>query len=200
MKLIYRWGIDGYIADNQFRKRDLRFIDSTTYAQQQATRRKERGTKHSRFIPADFDYDPHNETCRCPAGKAMWLSLKGQVAGKDVIRFQGYRKDCRVCPLKHQCLRNPTQQEGRQVSYYPKAPKAAPSYMERMKHKIDSPMGRHIYSKRLGTVEPVFGNLESNKGLKRFTLRGKEKVNAQWLLYCMVHNIEKIATQGKVMH
>ncbi|WP_075178523.1 IS1182 family transposase [Neptunomonas phycophila] len=200
MKLIYRWGIDGYIADNQFRKRDPRFIDSTTYAQQQATRRKERGTKHSRFIPADFDYDPHNETCRCPAGKAMWLSLKGQVAGKDVIRFQGYRKDCRVCPLKHQCLRNPTQQEGRQVSYYPKAPKAAPSYMERMKHKIDSPMGRHIYSKRLGTVEPVFGNLESNKGLKRFTLRGKEKVNAQWLLYCMVHNIEKIATQGKVMH
>ncbi|WP_346424311.1 transposase [Neptunomonas phycophila] len=66
--------------------------------------------------------------------------------------------------------------------------------------KTDSPMGRHIYSKRLGTVEPVFGNLESNKGLKRFTLRGKEKVNAQWLLYCMVHNIEKIATQGQVMH
>jgi len=61
-------------------------------------------------------------------------------------------------------------------------------------------MGRHIYSKRLGTVEPVFGNLESNKGLKRFTLRGKDKVNAQWLLYCMVHNIEKIATQGQVMH
>ena len=200
MKLIYRWGIDGYIADNQFRKRDPRFIDSTTYAQQQATRRKERGTKHTRFIPADFDYDPHNETCRCPAGKDMWLSLKGQVTGKEVIRFQGYRKECRVCPLKHQCLRNPNQQEGRQVSYYPKAAKATPSYMERMKHKIDSPMGRHIYSKRLGTVEPVFGNLESNKGLKRFTLRGKEKVNAQWLLYCMVHNIEKIATQGNERH
>ena len=59
--------------------------------------------------------------------------------------------------------------------------KHTPNYMERMKHKIDSPTGRHIYSKRLGTVEPVFGNLESNKGLKRFTLRGKEKVNAQWI-------------------
>ena len=127
-------------------------------------------------IPADFDYDPYSKTCRCPAGKEMWLSLKGKVAGKEVIRFQGYRKECRVCPLKHQCLRNPNQQEGRQVSYYPKAAKATPSYMERMKHKIDSPMGRHIYSKRLGTVEPVFGNSESNKGLKRFTLRGKEKV------------------------
>ncbi|WP_205126776.1 transposase [Nitrincola tibetensis] len=63
--------------------------------------------------------------------------------------------------------------------------------------KIDSPMGRHIYSQRLGTVEPVFGNLESNKGLNRFTLRGKTKVNAQWLMYCMVHAIEKIATQGQ---
>ena len=59
--------------------------------------------------------------------------------------------------------------------------KHTPNYMERMKHKIDSPTGRHIYSKRLGTVEPVFGNLERNKGLKRFTLRGKEKVNAQWI-------------------
>ncbi|WP_237748654.1 transposase [Nitrincola nitratireducens] len=40
----------------------------------------------------------------------------------------------------------------------------------------------------------MFGNLESNKGLNRFTLRSKTKVNAQWLMYCMVHNIEKIAT------
>ncbi|EXJ12528.1 hypothetical protein D791_00773 [Nitrincola nitratireducens] len=32
-----------------------------------------------------------------------------------------------------------------------------------MKQKIDSPMGRHIYSQRLGTVEPVFGNLESTR-------------------------------------
>ena len=68
--------------------------------------------------------------------------------------------------------------------------------VERMKTKIDSPVGRHIYSQRLGTVEPVFGNIEVNKGLKRFSLRGKEKVNAQWLMFCIVHNIEKIATQG----
>lgn len=52
------------------------------------------------------------------------------------------------------------------------------------------------YSQRLSTVESVFGNLESNKGLNRFTLRGKSKVNAQWLIYCMVHNLEEVATQG----
>ncbi|MBY4679151.1 IS1182 family transposase, partial [Marinobacterium arenosum] len=173
MKLIYRLGIDGYIADNQFRKRDPRFIDSTTYNQQQAKRRKERGSQFKRFTPADFDYDPVNQSCRCPAGKPMWLSLKGPVAGREVIRFQGYRKQCRVCPLKARCLRNPNQQEGRQVSFYPEARQKDASYIDKMKEKIDSPMGRHLYSERLGTVEPVFGNINTNKGLKRFTLRGE---------------------------
>ena len=45
----------------------------------------------------------------------------------------------------------------------------------------------------MGIVEPVFANITFQKGLNRFTLRGQQKVNAQWLLYCMVHNIEKIA-------
>ncbi|RAU19599.1 hypothetical protein DN062_00505 [Nitrincola tibetensis] len=39
-------------------------------------------------------------------------------------------------------------------------------------------MERHIYCQRLSTVEPVFGNLESNKGLNRFFLSGRTKVNA----------------------
>jgi len=45
-------------------------------------------------------------------------------------------------------------------------------------------------------VEPVFGNLRNNKGLDRFTLRGRRKVDTQWKLYCMVHNIEKLAHHG----
>ena len=45
---------------------------------------------------------------------------------------------------------------------------------------------------RLGTVEPVFGHLRTHKRLDRFTLRSKPKVNGQWLLYCLVHNITKL--------
>jgi hypothetical protein len=41
-------------------------------------------------------------------------------------------------------------------------------------------------------VEPVFANITRTLGLNRFTLRGKRKVNGQWLLYCMVHNLLKI--------
>ena len=42
-------------------------------------------------------------------------------------------------------------------------------------------------------VEPVFGNLRHNKRLNRFTLRGLNKVGTQWRLFCLVHNIEKLA-------
>ncbi|WP_369856907.1 transposase [Candidatus Thalassolituus haligoni] len=43
----------------------------------------------------------------------------------------------------------------------------------------------------MSTVESVFANIEYNKGLKRFSLRGKKKVQAQWQLFSVVHNIEK---------
>jgi len=45
-------------------------------------------------------------------------------------------------------------------------------------------------------VEPVFGNLCHNKGLNRFTLRGRTKVDGQWKLFCLVQNIEKLAHHG----
>jgi hypothetical protein len=65
-----------------------------------------------------------------------------------------------------------------------------------MKMRLDSPDGRRQYGARFGAVEPVFGNLRANKRLDRFTLRGRAKVDAQWKLYCLVHNIEKLANAG----
>ena len=62
--------------------------------------------------------------------------------------------------------------------------------------RIDSAEGRVLYGRRFATVEPVFGNLRHNKGLDRFTLRGQRKVDTQWKLFCLVHNIEKLAHHG----
>jgi IS5 family transposase len=67
-----------------------------------------------------------------------------------------------------------------------------------MIRKIDTPHGRLMYSKRMGIVEPVFGNIRWAKGLDRITVRGRIKANGQWLLYCMVHNIEKICNFGRL--
>ena len=70
-------------------------------------------------------------------------------------------------------------------------------YRNRMVAKIDTEKGRQTYSRRMQIVEPVFGNLRWAKGLSRFTLRGKAKVSAQFLLYCIVHNVEKICNFGQ---
>ena len=56
--------------------------------------------------------------------------------------------------------------------------------------------GRKLYPRRVAIVEPVFANIRTQKRLDRFTLRGKIKATIQWLLYSMVHNIEKIANFG----
>jgi hypothetical protein len=65
-----------------------------------------------------------------------------------------------------------------------------------MKQKIDTALGRHTYSMRLGIVEPVFGHLTDAIGIKRFTLRGRAKVDAQWKLMTMLHNLLKIHRYG----
>jgi hypothetical protein len=68
--------------------------------------------------------------------------------------------------------------------------------VQRMKELVDSERGHALIAQRFATVEPVFGNLRFNKALNRFTLRGKIKVDAQWKLYGLVHNIEKLANNG----
>ncbi|UDM64482.1 transposase (plasmid) [Pseudoalteromonas piscicida] len=81
---------------------------------------------------------------------------------------------------------------GRQVQLKSDESRKKISDIDKMKVKIDSPIGRQQYSKRLGCIEPVFGNITVNKGMNKLTLRGQVKVNAQWQLYCLVHNIEKL--------
>lgn len=68
--------------------------------------------------------------------------------------------------------------------------------LARMRRRIDSDAGRTMITRRFATVEPVFGNLRHNKRLDRFSLRGRHKVDGQWKLYCMTHNIEKLANRG----
>ena len=184
--------VDGYIADKRFRSRDPRFKDYKRF--------KPKSKQRKYFSPADFCYDEANNSCHCPAGKKLWLSTPNTVMGAHIYhRFEGYLNDCRQCALQQRCMRKPPKDRGRQVSVrIGEVKQPAPNLLQQMLEKIDSRKGRHIYSKRIGAVEPVFGNINTNKRLNRFTLRGKTKVNAQWLMYCMVHNIEKIQHYGSI--
>jgi len=57
---------------------------------------------------------------------------------------------------------------------------------------MGSSISRRQCSKRLGMIEPFFGNIAVNKGMNTLSLREQDKVNAQWKMYCLVHNIEKL--------
>jgi hypothetical protein len=136
--------------------------------------------KPKQFSGDDFYFDKSTEIYRCPAGKEMWLQSNNiNVAGKNYTRFTGYLKDCKVCPLRRQCMRKTATIIGRQVQFVNDSSANFISYSDKMKVKIDSSAGRRQYSKRLGTIEPVFGNITVNKGMNKFTLRGQEKVNTQ---------------------
>jgi len=69
--------------------------------------------------------------------------------------------------------------------------------IDEMKAKIDTDQGKQIYARRLAIVEPVFANICVQKRLNRFSLRTKSKVDVQWRLFALVHNIGKINTYGK---
>ena len=61
------------------------------------------------------------------------------------------------------------------------------------REKLRSQEGKEIYKKRLYTVEPVLGNMKWNRRRLMMSLRGVEKVRAEFLLMCLVHNVKKIA-------
>lgn len=186
-------GLDSYIADTQFRSRNPLFKTSETYHSEQEKRRLKRSKGKPRlFGREDFNFDPTSNTCICPAGKTLWRQSASIITkDKSYSRFTGYLKDCRACPLQKQCMRKPPKSTGRQVQFLTDK-KQNISHSDRMKVKIDSPIGRRQYSKRLGAIEPVFGNITVNKSMNTFTLRGQDKVNTQWQMYCLVHNIEKL--------
>ncbi|KUJ83588.1 transposase [Microbulbifer flavimaris] len=192
-------GINAYIPDNQFRSRDKAF----------AKQKDKYGKRHrdtlvgvKQVIPAsEFKFDKRHKTCVCPAGKELLLYREERVRqGKRKLFFEGRLTDCRHCHLKHQCMRNPSSADtrdghGRQVSATWTNGRTATDWM---KKRVDSIEGKTIYSHRMSVVEPVFGNIGTNKRLSRFSLRGKEKVQGQWRLFCLIHNIEKLMRYGAI--
>jgi transposase len=200
MQYLFQNKINGYIPDNQFRSRDPEFKEQKSkYGKRHQTK------KTYKLIPAnEFVYDSTSKTCTCPAGERMWLKLeRTDPYNNSKIYFEGGVSRCRECQIKHQCMRNPKSADnpsgrGRQVSFIVDKNEKLPKYTDWMKQRVDSDEGKQIYSHRMSVVEPVFANIGSNKRLNRFSLRGRRKVQGQWQMYCMVHNIEKLAKYGRI--
>jgi len=69
---------------------------------------------------------------------------------------------------------------------------AKPTLIEQMREKLKTAHGHAVYKMRKAIVEPVFGQIKEVRGFRRFSLRGKEKVAAEWQLICLTHNLLKL--------
>jgi transposase len=64
--------------------------------------------------------------------------------------------------------------------------------VDRMRRKLQTKAGAAIYARRKAIVEPVFGQIKQARGFRRFSLRGLIKVQGEWALVCLTHNILKM--------
>ena len=187
--------VDAYVPDRAFRSRDPRFANVRRHRRSVDKHKQRYKSKRRWFGPQDFRFDDRTKTLICPAGHGLYKNGQGyDCHGYKAVSYKAPKRACRDCLLRVKCLRHP-HTPARQVRlFYGKRPG---SITDAMKAKIDTPEGRAIYGQRLANVEPVFGNIRAQKRMDRFTLRGRAKVNIQWTLFCLVHNIEKILHFGQ---
>lgn len=190
-----KYEVDAYVPDPQFRKRDIRFADAGRHRRSVDKRHERYKSKKKYFSVEDFKLDDHTGKLICPAGEALYRNGTNFETkdGYIATSYRAPKRACTDCQLRSKCLRSSTGTTRQVRIFHGRRPG---SLIDGMKRKIDTTEGRRIYSKRLGIVEPVFGNIRACKRMDKFTLRGKIKVNIQWLLYCLVHNIEKIIKYG----
>jgi len=174
--------INVLIPDPQFRQRDPYF----------AERKKEKVIKKY-FNIEDFKYDEKRDIYTCPNGKTLEYKCDITLRNNTGKQYRAKRVDCANCPLVEKCIkrRNVGNVKTSARTMYIVDRKYKDNLSEKMREKIDNPAYRELYSRRMQIIEPVYSDITYCKGMNRFTLRTKKKVNIQWKLYCMVHNIGK---------
>lgn len=188
-------GIEAYIPDIQFRKRDERFAEQERFKDGIHGRQRPE-KKEAPFSVEDFKFDAVRQVYLCPQGKELTCHARNQRNRHRLYDIYHARpEDCAECSVRARCLSKSTASR-RYLSVQVDEPE--PNVLDEMKARIDSPQGKRIYARRLAIVEPVFANICVHKHMNRFTLRSKSKVDVQWRLFAVVHNIGKICVFGAV--
>lgn len=200
--------INAYIPDNFFRKRDHSFKTQKRHQENLSSRLSKESTYESRlehriFDKSDFIYNEERDEYICPTDHVLKLKSKEVNVNGNLYRmYRSREEDCSNCPVRKHCIiRKNGKTRYLLIPIGKRKPEADllknPLAVE-MRKKIDSASGKEKYSKRLGVIEPVFGHIRFHKRMNYFTLRTKQKVNIKWLLFCIIHNMEKIVEFGKI--
>ena len=97
-------------------------------------------------------------------------------------------EDCEGCPYREKCVKSAKPGANRKIYIN----RRLNELKEKAKANLESEKGLQMRSKRPVEVESVFGDIKSNFGVRRFLLRGLEKVNIEWGLYSIGHNMRKM--------
>lgn len=65
-----------------------------------------------------------------------------------------------------------------------------------MRAKLQTAAGHAVYALRKAIVEPVFGQIKAARGFRRFSFRGVAKIQAEWQVICLTHNLLKLFRAG----
>lgn len=130
-----------------------------------------------------FIYHSEQDYYECPPGHK--LLLKSEL--KQQNKYQSNSDDCSTCALRSLCFSRKNKSGIRTIlrSHREK-------YAENMYLELQTDEAKKRLKGRATSVEPVFGNLKSNMGFRRFKLRGLQKVKGEFTLMCIAHNINKL--------
>lgn len=134
------------------------------------------------FAAEKFVYEEGRDCYLCPAGRELHINGEYR-CGSGCYRM--YRATgCQTCPFYRRCV--PSGRKSRQVSV-----SVIAHLRKAMRQRLSSPEGRKLYSRRMSTIEPVFGHLKHNLGFRRFLLRGLNGAKAETALILTAYNLRK---------
>lgn len=170
----------GYSTANNLEKLES-YIDA--YIPDDTYQSRSRGKEVSPFDKDNFIYDQSTDVFTCPEGKIVkfWHTRRYENGDYRVYRCV----ECTSCQHFGQCTKS---KGGRSIWR-----RLVDKKIKQMRSKLDSESGKAIYAKRKHIVEPVFGHIKSVLGFTGFHLRGLEKVNAEFKLVAIAHNLKKIS-------
>ena len=161
------------------------------FHQEQHPPRKPELLEKLRFKSTYFSYDQEKDEFICPAQNRMvYIETKPYKSKNDFLSERRIYEclTCSTCPLKPQCTKakgNRQMQVGFELR----------RYRQQAKDNLLSEQGIALRKQRSIEVETVFGDIKYNMNFRRFMLRGLKKVEIEWGLVCMAHNLRKLAIQ-----
>jgi len=137
-------------------------------------------------------YNKEHNCYYCPMGQKMSFignTIEKTDAGYQRTTSRYKAQNCFGCPIRCVC-HNRAEERIVEVSHRSNELKA------KARERLQSEQGLIHRRRRPVDVEPVFGMLKHNKGFKRFFLKGLEKVNIEFGLLALAHNLKKMATMA----